>query len=152
MNFPTPKWLQDLEDFVEGAGDDIESAAFELRDSFAIESIKAGIVVALKATQKCPVVPSGILIGIPIPGTAGTIEIAIMGIRSRIKELLTYIENPPKTRKEILHFFFTFAPTYIKVVPEFEVSVFGANMTLGKGGFIIEGGDVLESLEHLILE
>ena len=45
---------------------------------------------------------------------------------------------------------FHFAPSYIKVVPELEVSNFGVNATLGKGGVIIEGDDVHEALHNLI--
>ena len=143
----TPDWLNKLGSVFEGAADDIDDAYNDLRESFAVETVRAGIVVALKATQKCPFIPSGIVIG-----CTGGVEIGIMGIRHRIDELAHYMDNPPKNRKEILQFFFTFAPTYIKVVPELEVSIFGVNATLGKGGFVIEGDDVLESLEQLITD
>ena len=73
-----------------------------------------------------------------------------MGLRSRIETLAEYTKNPPATRQEILDFFFIFAPSYIKVVPELEVSNFGVNATLGKGGAIIEGDDVHEALHNLI--
>ena len=75
---------------------------------------------------------------------------AVMGIRPRIELLIEYANTPPSTRKEILDFFFIFAPSYIKVVPELEVSVFGVNATLGKGGVVIEGDDVHEALHNLI--
>ena len=75
---------------------------------------------------------------------------AVMGIRPRLELLLEYAKTPPSTRKEILDFFFVFAPSYIKVVPELEVSIFGVNATLGKGGVIIEGDDVHEALHNLI--
>ena len=74
----------------------------------------------------------------------------VMGIRPRLELLLEYAKTPPSTRKEILDFFFIFAPSYIKVVPELEVSIFGVNATLGKGGVIIEGDDVHEALHNLI--
>ena len=73
-----------------------------------------------------------------------------MGIRSRIETLAEYTKNPPATRKEILDFFFIFAPSYIKVVPELEVSFFGVNATIGKGGVVIEGDDVHEALHNLM--
>ena len=73
-----------------------------------------------------------------------------MGLRSRIETLAEYTKNPPATRQEILDFFFIFAPSYIKVVPELEVSKFGVNATLGKSGAIIEGDDVHEALHNLI--
>ena len=74
----------------------------------------------------------------------------VMGIRPRLELLLEYAKTPPSTKKEILDFFFIFAPSYIKVVPELEVSIFGVNATLGKGGVIIEGDDVHEALHNLI--
>ena len=147
MKTPFDDIIKAAEAFVEGVGDEVEDAVYDLRDSFAVEAVRAGIVVALKATRKCPFIPSGIVIG-----CTGGVEIGIMGIRDRIEELAHYMDTPPKNRKEILQFFFTFAPTYIKVVPELEVSIFGVNATLGKGGFVIEGDDVLESLEQLITE
>ena len=51
-------------------------------------------------------------------GLPGGVEIAVMGIRSRLELLIEYAKTPPSTRKEILDFFFIFAPSYIKVVPE----------------------------------
>ena len=74
----------------------------------------------------------------------------VKGIRPRLEHLLEYAITPPSTRKEILDFFFVFAPSSIKVVPELEVSFFGVNATLGKGGPIIEGDDVHEALHNLI--
>ena len=102
-------------------------------------------MLALTATKKCPVIPSGFIVGLP----AG-VEIAVMGIRPRIDLLLEYTKKPPSTRKEILDFFFIFAPSYIKVVPELEVSIFGVNATIGKGGIVIEGDDVHEALHNLM--
>ena len=141
----TPDWLNKLGSVFEDAADDLEEIAYELRDSIALEAIKAGIVVALQTVKKCPVTPSGFIVGFP-----GGTEIGVMKIRHRLEELTDYINKPPKTRAEILDFFFIFAPTYIKVVPELEVSIFGVNATIGKGGFIIEGDDVHESLEKMI--
>ena len=141
----TPDWLNRLGSVFEDAADDIEEIAYELRDSIALEAVKAGIVVALQTVKKCPVTPSGVIVGFP-----GGTEIGVMKIRHRLEELTSYINNPPKTRAEIIDFFFIFAPTYIKVVPELEVSIFGVNATIGKGGFIIEGDDVHESLEKMI--
>ena len=129
----------------EDAADDIEDVAYELRDSFAVEAVRAGIVIALTGIKKCPVIPSGFIVGLP-----GGVEIAVMGIRSRIELLIEYAKTPPSTRKEILDFFFIFAPSYIKVVPELEVSIFGVNATIGKGGVIIEGDDVHEALHNLM--
>ena len=126
----------------EDTADDIESVAYELRDSFAVEAVRAGIFTAIK---KCPVIPSGFIVGLP-----GGVEICVMGLRSRIETLAEYTKNPPATRQEILDFFFIFAPSYIKVVPELEVSNFGVNATLGKGSVIIEGDDVHEALHNLI--
>ena len=102
-------------------------------------------MIALTGVKKCPVLPSGFIVGLP-----GGVEIRVMGIRPRIELLLGYTKNPPSTRKEILDFFFVFAPSYISVVPELEVSIFGVNATLGKGGFIIEGDDVHSALHNLI--
>ena len=102
-------------------------------------------MIALTGIKKCPVIPSGFIVGLP-----GGVEIAVMGIRPRLELLLEYAKTPPSTRKEILDFFFIFAPTHIKVVPELEVSIFGVNATLGKGGVIIEGDDVHEALHNLI--
>ena len=141
----TPKWLKKLESVFEDAADDIEDVAYELRDSFAVEAVRAGIVVALTAIKKSPIIPSGFIVGLP----AG-VEIAVMGIRSRIELLIEYAKTPPSTRKEILDFFFIFAPSYIKAVPELEVSIFGVNATLGKGGVVYEGDDVHEALHNLI--
>ena len=152
MKTPFDSLIQKAEDFVEGIGDDVEDAVYDLRDSFAVESVRAGIVMALVGVQKFPFKPSGFVVGLPIPGTTGTIDIVVMGIRDRIDELIHYAKEPPKNKKEILHFFFAFAPTRIEVVPEIDVSVFGYNVTLGKGGVIIEGSDVLECLEQLITE
>ena len=73
-----------------------------------------------------------------------------MGLRSRIETLAEYTKNPLATRQEILDFFFIFAPSYIKVVHELEVSILGVNATLGKGDVIIEGDDVHEALHNLI--
>ena len=145
MKIRTPDWLNKLGSVFEDAADDIEEVAFELRDSFAVEAIRAGIVIALTGIKKCPVIPSGFIVGLP-----GGVEMAVMGIRPRIELLIEYANTPPSTRKEILDFFFIFAPSYIKVVPELEVSVFGVNATLGKGGVIIEGDDVHEALHNLI--
>ena len=110
----------------EDAADDIESVAYELRDSFAVEAVRAGIFTAITAIKKCPVIPSGFIVGLP-----GGVEICVMGLRSRIETLAEYTKNPPATRKEILDFFYIFVPSYIKVVPELEVSIFGVNATLG---------------------
>ena len=145
MQIRTPDWLNKLGSVFEDAADDIEDIAYELRDSFAVEAVRAGIVVALTGVRKSPIIPSGFIVGLP----AG-VEIAVMGIRSRIELLIEYAKTPPSTRKEILDFFFLFAPSYIKVVPELEVSIFGVNATLGKGGVIIEGDDVHEALHNLI--
>ena len=145
MKIRSPDWLNKLGSVFEDAADDIEEVAFELRDSFAVEAIRAGIVIALTGIKKCPVIPSGLIVGLP-----GGVEICVMGIRTRIEHLLEYAITPPSTRKEILDFFFVFAPSYIKVVPELEVSIFGVNATLGKGGVIIEGDDVHEALHNLI--
>ena len=144
MKIRSPDWLNKLGSVFEDAADDIEEVAYELRDSFAVEAIRAGIVIALTGIKKCPVIPSGFIVGLP-----GGVEMGVMGIRTRI-ELLEYAKTPPSTRKEILDFFFVFAPSYIKVVPELEVSIFGVNATLGKGGVIIEGDDVHEALHNLI--
>ena len=146
----TPAWLNDLGDIVEGVGDEIEDAVYDLRDSFASEAMHAGIVMALSYLKKSPFTPSGFIVGLPIPGTTGTVEIVVTGIRHRLGELVVYMDKPPKTRKEILDFFFIFAPTQIKIVPEIDVSIFGYNVTLGKGGIIIEGQEVLESMRELI--
>ena len=129
----------------EDAADDIESVAYELRDSFAVEAVRAGIFTAITAIKKCPVIPSGFIVGLP-----GGVEIGVNGIRSRLELLAEYTKNPPATRKEILDFFYIFVPSYIKVVPELEVSKFGVNATLGKGGVIIKGDDVHEALHNLI--
>ena len=129
----------------EDAADNIEEVAYELRDSFAVEAIRAGIVIALTGIKKCPVIPSGFIVGLP-----GGVEIGVNKIRPRIELLAEYTKNPPATRKEILDFFFIFVPSYIKVVPELEVSIFGLNATLCKGGVIIEGDDVHEALHNLI--
>ena len=145
MQIRTPDWLNKLGSVFEDAADDIGDIAYELRDSFAVEAVRAGIVVALTGVRKSPIIPSGFIVGLP----AG-VEIAVMGIRSRIELLIEYAKTPPSTRKEILDFFFLFAPSYIKVVPELEVSIFGVNATLGKGGVIIEGDDVHEALHNLI--
>ena len=145
MKIRSPDWLNKLGSVFEDAADDIEEVAYELRDSFAVEAIRAGIVIALTGIKKCPVIPSGFIVGLP-----GGVEIGVMGIRTRIEHLLEYAITPPSTRKEILDFFFVFAPSYIKVVPELEVSIFGVNATLGKGGVIIEGDDVHEALHNLI--
>ena len=145
MKIRTPDWLNKLGSVFEDAADDIEEVAFELRDSFAVEAIRAGIVIALTGIKKCPVIPSGFIVGLP-----GGVEMGVMGIRPRLELLLEYAKTPPSTRKEILDFFFIFAPSYIKVVPELEVSIFGVNATLGKGGVIIEGDDVHEALHNLI--
>ena len=102
----------------EDAADDIEEVAYELRDSFAVEAIRAGIVIALTGIKKCPVIPSGFIVGLP-----GGVEMGVMGIRPRIELLLEYAKTPPSTRKEILDFFFIFAPSYIKVVPELESQI-----------------------------
>ena len=145
MKIRTPDWLNKLGSVFEDAADDIEEVAYELRDSFAVEAIRAGIVIALTGVKKCPVIPSGFIVGLP-----GGVEMGVMGIRPRLELLLEYAKTPPSTRKEILDFFFIFAPSYIKVVPELEVSIFGVNATLGKGGVIIEGDDVHEALHNLI--
>ena len=145
MKIRSPDWLNKLGSVFEDAADDIEEVAYELRDSFAVEAIRAGIVIALTGVKKCPVIPSGFIVGLP-----GGVEMGVMGIRPRLELLLEYAKTPPSTRKEILDFFFIFAPSYIKVVPELEVSIFGVNATLGKGGVIIEGDDVHEALHNLI--
>ena len=145
MKIRSPDWLNKLGSVFEDAADDIEEVAFELRDSFAVEAIRAGIVIALTGVKKCPVIPSGFIVGLP-----GGVEMGVMGIRPRLELLLEYAKTPPSTKKEILDFFFVFAPSYIKVVPELEVSIFGVNATLGKGGVIIEGDDVHEALHSLI--
>ena len=145
MKIRSPDWLNKLGSVFEDAADDIEEVAFELRDSFAVEAIRAGIVIALTGIKKCPVIPSGFIVGLP-----GGVEMGVMGIRPRLELLLEYAKTPPSTKKEILDFFFIFAPSYIKVVPELEVSIFGVNATLGKGGVIIEGDDVHEALHNLI--
>ena len=145
MKIRSPDWLNKLGSVFEDAADDIEEVAYELRDSFAVEAIRAGIVIALTGVKKCPVIPSGFIVGLP-----GGVEMGVMGIRPRLELLIEYANSPPSTRKEILDFFFIFAPSYIKVVPELEVSIFGVNATLGKGGVIIEGDDVHEALHNLI--
>ena len=145
MQIRTPDWLNRLGSVFEDAADDIEDVAYELRDSFAVEAVRAGIVIALTGVKKCPVIPSGFIVGLP-----GGVEIAVMGIRPRIELLIEYAKTPPSTRKEILDFFF--APSYIKVVPELEVSIFGVNATIGKGGVVIEGDDVHEALHSLMEE
>ena len=145
MPIRTPDWLNKLGSVFEDAADDIEDVAYELRDSFAVEAVRAGIVIALTGIKKCPVIPSGFVVGLP-----GGVEIGVMGIRPRIELLLEYAITPPSTRKEILDFFFVFAPSYIKVVPELEVSIFGVNATIGKGGVVIEGDDVHEALHSLM--
>ena len=145
MKIRSPDWLNKLGSVFEDAADDIEEVAFELRDSFAVEAIRAGIVIALTGVKKCPVIPSGFIVGLP-----GGVEMGVMGIRPRLELLLEYAKTPPSTKKEILDFFFIFAPSYIKVVPELEVSIFGVNATIGKGGVIIEGDDVHEALHNLI--
>ena len=145
MKIRSPDWLNKLGSVFEDAADDIEEVAYELRDSFAVEAIRAGIVIALTGVKKCPVIPSGFIVGLP-----GGVEMGVMGIRPRLELLLEYAKTPPSTRKEILDFFFVFVPSYIKVVPELEVSIFGVNATLGKGGVIIEGDDVHEALHNLI--
>ena len=145
MQIKTPDWLNKLGSVFEDAADEIEDVAYELRDSFAVEAVRAGIVIALTGVKKCPVIPSGFIVGLP-----GGVEIAVMDIRPRIELLIEYAKTPPSTRKEILDFFFLFAPSYIKVVPELEVSIFGVNATIGKGGVIIEGDDVHEALHNLM--
>ena len=78
MKIRTPDWLNKLGSVFEDAADDIEEVAYELRDSFAVEAIRAGIVIALTGIKKCPVIPSGFIVGLP-----GGVEIAVMGIRPR---------------------------------------------------------------------
>ena len=59
-------------------------------------------------------------------------------------------KEPTSDEERDSRLLFFFVPSYIKVVPELEVSNFGVNATLGKGGVIIEGDDVHEALHNLI--
>ena len=72
MRMRTPDWLNKLGSVFEDAADDIEEVAYEMRDSFAVEAIRAGIVIALTGIRKCPVIPSGFIVGLP-----GGVEIGV---------------------------------------------------------------------------
>ena len=52
MKIRSPDWLNKLGSVFEDAADDIEDVAFELRDSFAVEAIRAGIVIALTGVSR----------------------------------------------------------------------------------------------------
>lgn len=140
-----PKWLQSLENLVEGVADDLDEVYNEAVESATLESVKAGIIGALLAVKAFPFIPSAFVVG-----CSGGIEITVSGVRTRLLKLTEYTENPPKTRQEVIDFFFAFVPTQIKIVPELEASIFGVNLTLGKGGIIIEGADVQEALTDIV--